>query len=422
MIPARVDAVVAGGGLSGLSLVAHLAAAGWGDRNVLLVDDPAAGAPATCWGSWTPGTGLLDHAACQTFDALRTHAGGRSAVLPLRRYRYHVVRRDDLARAVAGIIDGYPGFTIHKGRVEAIRKDASGVDVVIDGQTVRTDWVFDSVGTSAQRAPADALMAFTGWEVRCADPVFDPHVPVLFDFRTPQPVGARFVYVLPASPFRALVEVTDFVPRHGKPASPRDRSEALTGYLAGVLHCGDFEVVRTEAAVLPLRVAPPDRVCGRSHGRKKGTGRGEGTGDGEGKGKGRVVAIGARAGLIKASTGYAYQRIQRDSQAIAASMVRHGHPYDVPAPRWRHRMLDALLLAVLDREPGQLEQAFARLFERLDADTVLRFLDEDTNLVQELAVMASVRPQPFLRALATGGFRTPGSGAPGLRRRACGPG
>jgi len=44
------DAVIAGGGLSGLSLAAHLAAFGWRDHSVLVVDDPAARPSAQSWG------------------------------------------------------------------------------------------------------------------------------------------------------------------------------------------------------------------------------------------------------------------------------------------------------------------------------------------------------------------------------------
>lgn len=415
MIPGRVGVVIAGGGLSGLSLAAHLAATGWHDREVLVVDDPAARQPATCWASWSTGSGLLDTAAGPTFRKLRVYAAGTSIVLPLHRYRYQLVRRTDLTRVATGLLAGHPGYTIHKGRVERIREDDSGAEVEIDGATVRADWVFDSVGAASRspltrrsdrqtgqpdrstgrpdrstdrsdrqtlqsdprnEQPPDAWMAFTGWEVSSAAPVFDSQTPVLFDFRTPQAHGARFVYVLPDDEHRALVELTEFMAGRGEPPSPRQRREALARYLAEVLHCEEFTVSRTESAVLPLRVRPPDR------------------------GRGRVVAIGARAGLVKASTGYAYQRIQRDSRAIAASMVRHGHPFEIPAPRRRHQLLDALLLEVLARDPRQVERAFGRMFTRLGADRVLRFLDEETNLAEEMGLMACVQPLPFLTALA----------------------
>jgi lycopene beta-cyclase len=120
--------------------------------------------------------------------------------------------------------------------------------------------------------------------------------------------------------------------------------------------------------------------------------------------RGHVLTIGARAGLIKASTGYAYARIQRDSAAIAASLVRHGHPFAIPPSRRRHRFLDAVLLAVLDRDPAQLPRAFARLFATNPAERVLRFLDEDTGVPEELRLIASLPPVPYVRALAGTAF------------------
>jgi lycopene beta-cyclase len=363
----KVDAVIAGGGLSGLSLAAHLATGGWAGRSVLIVDDPAGTRPATRWGFWSAGTELLDAAVSRTYPQVRIHAENTDRVLPLGRYRYRVVHRPDLYRVVRSLVA--PGYRFVAGRVTRI----DDADVTIDGRTVRADWVFDSVTAPPPGTPADARLAFTGWAVRCARPVFDPRTPVLFDFRTPQRGGARFVYVLPDDRYRALVELTAFVPRHASPPSAAERTEALAGYLAGA---GDYTVLRTESAILPLRSRTPAR------------------------GRGRVLRIGARGGLVKASTGYAYQRIQRDSAAIAQSLCRYGHPFALPRVRPRYRLLDAVLLDVLRREPARLEEAFARLFAANPAERVLRFLDEDTRVPDEARLIASLPPVPYLRALA----------------------
>jgi lycopene beta-cyclase len=140
---------------------------------------------------------------------------------------------------------------------------------------------------------------------------------------------------------------------------------------------GRYEVLRTESAVLPLRVAPAARRSGR------------------------VLRIGARGGLLKASTGYGYQRIQRDSAAIAASLAQYGHPFGLLRSRRRYRLFDAILLEVLDREPAQLELAFGQLFLANPAERVLRFLDEDTRPLDEVRLAATLAPRPYLRAAST---------------------
>ena len=370
------DAVIAGGGLSGLSLAAHLAVTGdWRNRRVLIIDDAAARPMAVCWGFWSATPGLLDAAVSHTYDRVAIHAAGSSRVLSLGRFRYRVVRRPDLVRVVRAMIDRHPGFELRSGRVERVHDGPDRAESTVDGSLLRSRWAFDGVSPQPS-GPRDASLAFTGWEVHCDDATFDPRTPTLFDFRTPQRGGARFVYVLPDDPHRALVELTEFVPRRARPPSAADRRAALDAYLHDVVRGGDYRILRSESAVLALRTRPY-----RHRGR-------------------HVVAIGARGGLVKASTGYAYQRIQRDSAAIAESLRRHGHPFAVPTQRRRHRLLDAVLLEVLDRDPGQLEVAFARLFHRNPAERVLRFLDEDTGIGDELHLMASLPPVPYLRALA----------------------
>ncbi len=379
MIAPRFDAVIAGGGLSGLSLAAHLAARGWGDRAVLVVDDPAARPAARRWGFWSAGPELLDAAVSRSYGQVRVHAGGTDAVLPLGRYRYRVVHRPDLERVVRELTAGCPGFRFVTGRVARLHETGDAVEVIVDGRTVRADWVFDSVGGPPRNTPVDARLAFTGWEVRCTRPVFDPDTPVLFDFRTPQDGGTRFRYVLPDDQYQALVELTAFVPRHAHPPDEAARSAALAGYLGE-----GYQILATESAVLALRSRGTDR------------------------GSGRVLRIGARGGLVKASTGYAYHRIQQDSAAIADSLVRHGHPFDRAAARRRYRLLDGVLLEVLHRDPAQLERAFARLFRANPAERVLSFLDEDTGARDELRLIAALPPVPYLRAAARLGLHRTG--------------
>ncbi len=376
MIVREFDAVIAGGGLSGLSLAAHLATSAWRDRSVLVVDDAHARPSAVSWGYWSAEPGLLDEAISQTYQQVRIVADGASRLLPLGRYRYHVVRRSDLYSVVAGLLRRCPAFEIQRGRVERIADDIDGASVTIDGDTIRSRWVFDSVTAPPATARVDARLAFTGWEVRCDRPVFDPVTPVLFDFRIPQAGGSRFVYVLPHGPFQALVELTEFVPRTAQVPTGADRRAALDRYLSDLLSGAGFEILRAETAVLELRACPTRRRTGR------------------------ILAIGAAGGMVKASTGYAFGRIQCDSAAIARSLVRHGDPFHIPAPQTRYRFLDAVLLDVLDHDPAQLELAFARLFSANPVERVMCFLDERSRTLDDLKLIASLPPMPYLRAVA----------------------
>lgn len=116
----------------------------------------------------------------------------------------------------------------------------------------------------------------------------------------------------------------------------------------------------------------------------------------------RTLAIGTRGGRVKASTGYAFRRTQRDTAAIVESLTRYGHPFALPEPPARMRALDTTLLQVMYRRGELSEQTFTNLFRRNPISRLLRFLDEETSLPETLALMATVPIGPFLVAF----FRT----------------
>ncbi len=415
------DAIIVGGGLSGLSLAAHLATSGWRDRSVLIVDDPAGG-QVDSWAYWTRRDGLLEPAVSRRYGRIAVRAGGTDRVASLHPYRYQVVHRDDLCRVTAELLAECPGFQRRNGRVERVdsgagveraasaaghpdtagtgdtagdagsagRARAGGAEVIVDGTAIRATWVFDGTGRAPvlpDRRGAAARLYFAGWEVDTTTAVFDPTTPVLFDFVTPPGFadprhGARFGYVLPLGRGRALVELTFFLPRDVPPPRPATVREALAGYVRRLGVPDGYRILRSEAGILPLL---PGGLPRR---------------------QGRILAIGVRAGLVKAGTGYAYQRIQRDSAAITASLVRHGHPFDLPRPPHRYATFDAIMLDVLARRPADLEGTFARLFAADPVARVLNFLDEESRPSAELALFARMPIAPYVVATAAGWWRS----------------
>ncbi|HEX6345937.1 lycopene cyclase family protein [Umezawaea sp.] len=367
--------VIAGGGLSGLALAGHLALEPRWHGRVVVVDDGRRPLDTVAWSSWADRPGLLDAAVSSRFYRVRVHADGRTRTLPLGRYRYLVVRGTDLARVVRGLAEPLAHFDFRHGHVDEVVEHAGRTGVVVDGELVEARWVFDSVLGPPDPPPVDARLVFRGRRVRTERPVFDPRTPTLFDFRTSQAGCAAFVYVLPFSATEALVEHTAFAPPHGPLPGVDTQRAALADYLDDVLGAGPCAVLHEEGAVLPLSAGTASRR------------------------RGDVLTIGAPAGMIKASTGYSYQRAQRDSAAVVRSLVEHGHPFDLPGESARHRLFDAALLDVVTREPGELERAFAALFRGSSAEPALRFLDERSSFAQESRLFAAMPVGVYLKAV-----------------------
>ena len=112
----------------------------------------------------------------------------------------------------------------------------------------------------------------------------------------------------------------------------------------------------------------------------------------------RVMRTGTKGGRVKASTGFAFLRTQRDSERIVRSLEKHGHPFAVPAPPRRYATFDAMLLSILDRTPDRGRDIFVDLFEKNPLPRIWRFLDEEAGVLENLKLMASVPWVPFIAA------------------------
>ncbi len=214
-------------------------------------------------------------------------------------------------------------------------------------------------------APDGALLqVFRGRFVRTERPVFDPEQAMLMDFRVDQSRGVHFLYVLPTSETEALVEDTYFTHQSIEDA---DFERTLDDALAPL---GPLEVIGTEGGMIPMSTEPlapsPERV----------------------------TRIGIAGGIAKPSTGYAFAFAQRHAQAIATALSR-GEPPPTTVRSERDRLLDAIFLARLDAEPDGAPELFHRLFDRVQGDSLARFLMEAAHTSDLLAVMRSLPPGPF---------------------------
>jgi lycopene beta-cyclase len=250
--------------------------------------------------------------------------------------------------------------------------------VAAGGETYRANWVFDSRFDPKELVPQPhryhyLKQHFLGWEIETEEDFFDPAVPVLFDFRAAQESGLRFFYILPYTSRSALVEFTIFS------ADVLERQEyetRLRAYISETLRIPSYKINSVETGIIPMTDHPLRRRLGE-----------------------RILAIGTRGGLVKPSSGYAFLRIQQDSTAIVRSLERHGHPKEIPASPARYRLYDSLLLQVMYRQGLMSKPIFIRLFQKNPIKQVFNFLDETGSFWDDVKLIASLQPTPFLKAL-----------------------
>jgi lycopene beta-cyclase len=114
---------------------------------------------------------------------------------------------------------------------------------------------------------------------------------------------------------------------------------------------------------------------------------------------GRVINIGTAGGQTKASTGYTFQFIQKHSEKLVAELLQYGYPKNEESRREkRFKVYDSTLLNILSNNKLPGDKIFADLFKKNPVDRVLRFLDNETTLEDEINVMGTLPQSAFMKA------------------------
>jgi lycopene beta-cyclase len=373
------DYIIAGAGAAGLNLAHALGRGGFGDARVLLIDRDGKTSNDRTWCFWESGENVLEPIVHRRWGELAFHGVGFSQVLRPQPYYYKMLRGIDFYEHMRSWLRAQPSVQVLRGEVAYIEEtaDGGGAAVWVRERCFRARYVFSSL---TPPLPADArhhnfLQHFLGWVIRVPDARFDPGVATLMDFRIEQSGDTRFVYVLPLDEQRALVEYTVF----SESLLPRDAyAPPLRRYIEQQLGIERYEIEHEEYGVIPMSDAPYVR-----------------------RPSPHVMNIGVAGGASKPSTGYTFVRTQRQAARIVEALRRTGEPFysDELASR-RFGIFDSTLLNVLSNRRVSGAQVFTDLFRRNPAARILRFLDEDTRIDEDLRIMSSVHIPEFTRALA----------------------
>jgi lycopene beta-cyclase len=375
-MPDNFDFAILGGGAAGLSLALELVRSPLRDKSILIVEKESKSINDRTWCFWTDEPSPYDGIARRVWPRLRLLSEAVDQTWELSPFRYEMVRGLDFYNHARAELDKH-NVTFLRGAGEVEDGEKFSTIRIGDGREFLAAWAFDS-----RIRPGDVVpdpkhnylkQHFTGWEIETDAPVFDPQTVTMFDLRTPQRGGVTFFYILPFSGTRALVEYTLFSPG----LLPEvDYETALRAYLAKALGVKEYRTLETERGVIPMTDHPFPRRLGK-----------------------RILSIGTRGGRVKPSTGYAFARIQRDSQRIVSSLMRTGHPFAIPPDGLRFRLYDMVLLEILAKEPNLGRPIISVIFSQNPVQRVLRFLDDRTAWWEDMPILLSYAPAPFLRAI-----------------------
>lgn len=229
---------------------------------------------------------------------------------------------------------------------------------------------------STPSSPSDLFLwqSFIGWRVETSGKVFDPSCMSMMDFDVAQGTDTQFIYELPFSETEALVELTRF----GKEKlTISEAEEELRKYMNR--KGGSYKVQEFEIGAIPMTPKFDTHRKQLAHNE-------------------RIIYIGTVGGAIKPTTGFGFKRMHAYGQAMAEALKENGDLPSLYRP-YRFRLYDILLLRILQNQPDRGKEIFENLFRTQPIQRILRFLDEETTVVEEIAIFARLPIRLFLRSL-----------------------
>jgi lycopene beta-cyclase len=379
------DLVILGGGCAGLSLAMALDAQDRPCPRTLIIESRAEYTNDRTWCFWNGQFANTAYQSQHQWQTMQVSNAGKSVSLDCGLTPYQMVAAQDFYAAAQASISRQPNIALslstsvlgepgHSNGLWHIRTSAG----IMTARSV--------VDTRPPRLPqldgATLWQSFYGQEIECNRGIFDPMSLDLMNFLAPDVRDVGFVYVLPVSQTRALVEVTVF---GATPLGPAELSARLSTALDERVGDAAFTTLRTEHGILPMGLSETPSQTDASY-----------------------VKVGVMAGGARPSTGYAFQRIQRWADECAKALQSSGQPVGHRLDPFALRVMDQIFLNVLRADPLRGGAIFFALFSKADPARVIRFLSGRAGVIDSLAVVAAMPVFPFLKvalAMALGRSR-----------------
>ncbi len=367
-----VDLLIIGGGCAGLSLARILARHDVNLRT-LVIEPRTDYTDDRTWCFWHHDKHRYSRLVSRSWDRWRFSTSAERCVQSSDGIAYQCLRSIDFYQdAIDGICAS--GNVELAGGTRSLYYQYSGpfIEVATSIGDVRARYVVDTRPPRNKPAASGMMQqVFLGAEVVTDRDVFDPGVAGLMDDMTVDEHGFRFTYLLPFDERHALVEETRFTHR---PVASADLQNGLDRTLDGL--AASTEILRKESGCLPMTVQPRTK-----------------------SGNPRIVRAGIGGGAIRASTGYAFLRIQQWAADCAADLSAGKPPRGhAPDPVWR-AAADRLFLKVLRNQPELGPSLFMAMGKKLGANTLVRFLSDEGRPTDFVRVARVLPKSPFLRRL-----------------------
>lgn len=373
------DLVILGAGCAGLSLACNLSANPDYEGRVLVVDRKVEYVRDRSWCFFSPDDQSLVSESLIThqWPTAMVRRGDEKLRLSLGSKPYTLVDASCFYEHALEQLTNDPRFSIALGHAISDADILSGLEelsIRIDGQSYSSRQLVDSRSDRVLDCAESILwQVFIGYEIEADHPIFNSDEATLMDFIEDPSYPVSFMYELPTSQSKALLEYTVFSRTCMTPETLLPLLEkSISSRLGGL----DFRILRTEKGVIPMGLIDQSQIETRSW-----------------------LKAGLMAGAARPSTGYAFLRIQRWARVSAEEIISKNKSIKLHKDPLITSIMDRMFLKVLSLTPQHASRLFFDLFRNTPTASLIRFLNDEGRFLDHVLVIKSLPKISFIRKL-----------------------
>ena len=278
---------------------------------------------------------------------------------------YYCIRSIDFYNLLQATITSHP-IDVFDAQVDTVNPQLNHIDIAFDSKVIKGAIVFDSRPPNFSPEANNKsylLQSFFGYHIRLKQAVLNTDTFQMMNFDVDQSNYTQFVYNLPYAPNECLVELTRF----GVDTIDVDYAKKILDDKISA-QFGAYEIIAEEEGCIPMTVLKHPASTDE-----------------------RIINMGARANLIKPTTGYGFKKMYEFAAAFENSAKTE-------SSKTRFLFYDHLLLIILIRWPFVGKKIFTALFQKNSIQAIFSFLEEKSTVSAEIKIFASLPILPFLRA------------------------
>ena len=367
----RFDYIICGGGASGLLLSnALLSDKHFNDKKILIIEKDSKTYNDKTFGFWNDKESVLDNIVFKEWEYAEFRDSNSHNSFLLSPYKYKMIKSNEFYLYIGDKISKASNFTYLNTTVNEI--DQVNNKVKTNDGEFSSSIIFSSIYNEVSFKKYPLLKQhFIGWTIETKNESFDDNKITFMDFSVDQKDEIRFMYILPFSKNKALIEYTLF---SGEIINDDEYEKEIKAYLKkkNILN---YSIVEKEKGMIPMTCYPFFENNTDTY-----------------------FQIGTAGGWSKPSTGYTIKNSIEKIDIIINSL-KQNKPLSKIRFKNRFWYYDLLFLDVLIASKGKGSQVFSDLFKNNDPIKIFKFLDEKTSVMEELSIFLSVDIKTFVRSL-----------------------